>query len=230
MGMIGAAGKALHMLARPLALSALLVPAAPSPGPPPTPSAVLGKVYLQVSPELIEVRPGLPVELTARLSQRPADPTGVHFEITEVDARPRHERVPPPPEVERCTVPVSTRACSITLIRTRATSAYVLAWIEGSKPDRREGRLANRAQPPLAQADCTLYDGEPLDASCRRIKYSGGAGADEPDATDVVRVSWTGLPDATIDCDPAGDPDGNDIVTRDPGDRSVTYMCVVRDR
>jgi hypothetical protein len=233
MGVAGGAGKALgalRALVRPLALAALVVPAAPSPGPTPSPSSVLGPVYLQVSPELVELRAGLSAELTARLSQRPARATVVNFEVREVDARPRHERFQPLVEVEHCTVPTSTRACSISLVRVRAATVYVLGWIEGSSPDRREGRLANRAPAPLAQADCTVYDGEPLDGTCRRIRDSGSPGADEPDASDVVRVSWTGLPDVVVDCDPAGDQNGDDAISRDPGDRSVTYMCDVLDR
>ena len=201
-------------------------PPAPPGLPPPPP---LNPPNLQVSPELVEVRSGTPVELTARLYHEIAVPVTVAFEVFDVDARPRHERTRRTVETARCSVAPATGACSVSFLREWPTTAIVSAWIasgEDARRDRDEGRLASVARPPLGEADCTLEDGEPINPNCRNDRESSlAAGRPEPDGTDVVRVAWTGLPQAMLDCDDPGGDEGTERELRAETDRTVKYMC-----
>lgn len=210
------------------------VPARPSP-PVPGPGAPLpgGAVNLQVSPELSESRAGVPVVLTARLYHDLPAPVAVVFELVEIGNRPRAERHRAEPELARCTADPAARSCSVSFVRPRAALAHVTGWIDadGGGPDREEARLASFSRPPLLEADCTLDDGEPLDAGCRNENASDVAPGDaEPDGTDVVLVAWTGVAEGNLDCDDRGGPDGTELERRAPDDRTVVYACRVTER
>lgn len=190
---------------------------------------------LQVSPELSEVRPNVPVTLTAHLSHPVITEVPVHFEAHTFGQRIHFPRQQVPVEIVRCTVPAQELTCSVSFVsHYYARRVVVRAWLddEGAhKPDRNEGRLSSLALYPHPNADCRLEDGEPVDDSCRGgINSQLEPGAAEPDATDVVLIGWTGVASAFVDCDDAS-PDGDsEFEVRGVDDRTVSYYCTVTNR
>lgn len=190
---------------------------------------------LQVSPELPEVRPGVPVELTGTLSHPVTQPLAVRFAFEPVGLRAHHGKVPEPPPMRECAVDPGTVSCSVEVTSHEAVAMVVRAWVAGDgaePPDVREGRLASLAPYPHPAADCRREDGAPVDDSCRGgLNSHPQPGRAEPDSTDVVLVGWTGVAAALVDCDdpgPAGETEHETIPA--DGDRTVGYLCSVHNR
>jgi hypothetical protein len=190
---------------------------------------------LQISPELPDVRPGIPVELTARLSHPVLTDTPVHFQLRGLDNRMKFgHRKAPPPERPECTVPARELTCTITLVRQESDALFVRGWLGGDSafpPDTREGRLSSLRPFLHPDADCRLEDGEPLDDRCRGgLNSQVQPGAPEPDTTDVVLVGWTGTAAAFVDCDDPGADGDTELEVRPMDQRTVTYLCVLTSR
>jgi hypothetical protein len=188
---------------------------------------------LQISPELPDVRPGVPVELTARLSHPVLTDTAVHFHLRALSGRVMYRRPAPPLEQPECTVPARELTCAITLVRHVPTALIVRGWLGGQPegPDTREGRLSSLNLFFHPGADCRLEDGEPLDDKCRGgLNSQVERGRPEPDNTDVVLVGWSGTAAAFVDCDDPG-TDGDTEIERRPADqRTVTFTCTLTNR
>lgn len=190
---------------------------------------------LQVSPELPEVRPGVAVELTGRLSHPVTHPLAIRFEFQPVFVRGNYGRPPPPPPTRDCAITAGTLLCSVSITSQEAVVMVVRAWVHGegaAPPDTTEGRLASLAPYPHPAADCRREDGAPVDDSCRGgLDSHVEPGRPEPDSTDVVLVGWTGVAAALVDCDdpgPAGETEYEALPAG--GDRTVSYLCTVRNR
>ncbi len=199
-----------------------------------SPERVVIAPTLQVSPELAEARPGVPVRLTANLSHALITEMPVSFEVRTVGLRTHYPARPLPVEVAQCIVPVRMLTCSVTLTSQRPRVVVARAWLddEGAMAaDRDEGRLSSLALYPDPDADCRLEDGEPFDDKCRGgLNSQVQPGAAEPDGTDVVLVGWTGVAAAFVDCDDDS-PDGDtEFEVRSPQDRTVSYLCTVHNR
>ena len=186
---------------------------------------------LQVSPELPDVRPGVPIELTAQLSHTVLTDTPVHFRLQGLSSRAKYgRRAAAPLEKPECTIPAGQLTCSITLVRHEPTALIVRGWLgdQPEGPDTREGRLSSVNLFVHPAADCRLEDGEPFDDKCRGgLNSQLQPGRPEPDNTDVVLVGWSGTAAGFVDCDDPG-TDGNTEMERRPvTQRTVTYMCTV---
>ena len=191
---------------------------------------------LQISPELPDVRPGVPVDLTARLSHTVLNDTPVHFKLSTLASRDRvgRRKAAPPPETPECVVPAGTLTCTITLVRHEGAALLVRGWLGGTPvpPDTREGRLSSLNLFVHPGADCRLEDGEPLDDKCRgglNSQVQPGELA-EPDTTDVVLVGWTGTAAAFVDCDDTGSDGNTEVEVRPVDQRTVTYVCTLTNR
>ncbi|MGH9038575.1 MAG: hypothetical protein ACRD0O_22685 [Acidimicrobiia bacterium] len=190
---------------------------------------------LQISPELPDVRPGIPVEFTARLSHTVLTDTPVHFRLYGISNRVKYgRRKAPPVEQPQCTVPAGELTCAITLVRHEPTALIIRGWLGGdhpSPPDTREGRLSSLNLFLHPGADCRLEDGEPIDDKCRGgLNSHVEPGAPEPDSTDVVLVGWTGTAAAFVDCDDPGADGDTELEARPLDQRTVTYVCTLTNR
>ena len=189
---------------------------------------------LQISPELSDVRPGVPVELTARLSHTVLTDTPVHFQLQGLANRVKYgRRKAAPSERPECMVPAGELACAITLVRHEGTALIVRGWLGGqpSPPDTREGRLSSLNLFLHPGADCRLEDGEPVDDKCRGgLNSQVEPGAPEPDNTDVVLVGWSGTAAAFVDCDDTGADGNTELESRPLDQRTVTYVCTLINR
>ncbi|MDQ3945666.1 MAG: hypothetical protein M3357_11035 [Actinomycetota bacterium] len=190
---------------------------------------------LQISPELADVRPGVPVELTARLSHPVMVDTPVHFQLESIASRAKYgRRKAPPAERPECMIPAGDLTCAITVVRHQGAALIIRGWLGGdqpSPPDTREGRLASLNLFFHPGADCRLEDGEPVDDSCRGgLNSHVEPGAPEPDGTDVVLVGWTGTAAAFVDCDDPGTDGDTEVEVRPPDQRTVTYVCALTNR
>ena len=192
---------------------------------------------LQISPELPDVRPGTPVELTARLSHTVLTDVPVHFRLESIANRVKYgRRKEPPAETPQCLIPSGELTCTVTIVRHETMALIVRGWLGGEEfgfpPDVAEGRLSSLNLFVHPGADCRLEDGEPVDDKCR-----GGLNShvepgenNEPDRTDVVLVGWTGTAAAFVDCDDRG-ADGNTEVEERPADqRTVSYLCTLTNQ
>jgi hypothetical protein len=189
---------------------------------------------LQISPELPDVRPGTPVELTARLSHTVLTDVPVKFRLENISSRVRYGRhKEPPAETPECLIPAGEFTCSVTIVRHEGAALIVRGWLGGEEygfpPDTREGRLSSLNLFLHPRADCRIEDGEPVDDKCR-----GGLNShvepgevNEPDTTDVVLVGWTGTAAAFVDCDDQGTDGDTEVETRPVDQRKVTYVCTL---
>ncbi len=190
---------------------------------------------LQISPELPEVRPSIPVELTARLSHTVLTDTLVLFRLEPISSRVRYgRRMGPPPEKPQCTVPAGMLTCSVTIVRHQGAALIIRGWMGGETgfpPDNREGRLSSLNLFLHPGADCRLEDGEPVDDKCRGgLNSHVEPGAPEPDTTDVILAGWTGTAAAFVDCDDTGSDGDTEVESRPMDQRRVTYVCTLTNR
>ena len=191
---------------------------------------------LQVSPELPEVRPGIPVDLTARLSHAVLSETPVHFKLFTLASRDLvGRRKAPPPEPVDCVIPAGMLTCTVTLIRHEGAALIVRGWLGGENglpPDTSEGRLSSLNLFFHPGADCRLEDGEPIDDTCRGGLNSHVQPGElaEPDTTDVVLVGWTGTAAAFVDCDDTGTDGDTELEVRPVDQRTVSYVCTLTNR
>jgi hypothetical protein len=216
-----------------LALLAALLPAGAATADPTDGQRPLVYSTLQVSPELALVRPGVAVELTARISHTVPVEMPVRFEVHSIDPRVRFgQRLSP--EALECVIAPLALSCSVTVNSQQQKGAFVRAWLTGPGAvpyDAKEGRLASLAEFFHPRADCRLEDGEPVDDKCRGgLNSHVEPGAAEPDSTDVVVVGWSGAADALVDCDDPGADGDTDVEVRPASERTVTYLCTVRNR
>jgi Ca2+-binding RTX toxin-like protein len=201
-----------------------------------------GPLELEVSPDVQTIDFGInEATLTARLGQNAAAETQIDFE-NQNDANGASYASPD----ASCTIPADQRVCTITIPRGTPGSHLWRAWIDQSPPpapdtspevDLDEERISNPttdcAEPEDAGASCTPNplgndqvanpgDGQACDLLTPPIQ--------EPDCTDVVRITWGGEPsvETTLDCDDPTGPNTEKEVAA-PGDE-VTYTCVLRDQ
>jgi hypothetical protein len=190
---------------------------------------------LQISPELADVRPSVPVEYTARLSHTVLTDTPVHFRLESLSDRAKYgRRKAPPAEKPECTVPAGKLTCVITVVRHDRAALIIRGWLGGDTPtpaDMREGRLSSLNLFFHPGADCRLEDGEPLDDTCRGgLDSYVQPGAPEPDTTDVVLVGWTGTAAALVDCDDTSADGDTEVEVRPLDQRTVTYVCTLTNQ
>ncbi len=192
---------------------------------------------LQISPELSDVRPGVPVELTARLSHTALTDVPVHFRLEAIANRVKYgRRAEAPAETPKCLVPAGELTCTVTLVRHQSAALIVRGWLGGEEfgfpADAREGRLSSLNVFLHPGADCRVEDGEPIDDKCRGglNSHVEPGEANEPDTTDVVLVGWTGTAAAFVDCDDPGADGDTEIEDRPLDQRTVTYVCTLTNQ
>ncbi|MGH9039286.1 MAG: hypothetical protein ACRDZ3_03560 [Acidimicrobiia bacterium] len=190
---------------------------------------------LQISPELPDVRPSVPIELTARLSHTAFSDIPVHFQLQSLSTRvrPGRPRVPAK-EQPGCTIPAGELTCAITLVRHDSEALIVRGWLGGEPsfpPDTEEGRLSSLNLFVHPGADCRVEDGEPFDDKCRGgLNSQVQPGNPEPDTTDVILAGWTGTGAAFVDCDDTGTDGDTELEVRPLDQRTVSYLCTLTNR
>ncbi|MDQ1515732.1 MAG: hypothetical protein QOE80_1562, partial [Actinomycetota bacterium] len=212
------APRRIALVAAATVLGALLVP---------TGVAHAATLTLQVSPEIQTADANNSATITPTVSAPVSSNTVIDIEIVDGPAR-KAGHVPGTPDTT-CTVPQNGTACpAVTITSTEAGTSLVRAWIPGpGSPDMAEGRLASKRANPLLSS--------PAD-DCQSGLLSGGDGANcengtavpgdqaEPDATDVVQITFLNFTDGRLDCT---DHRGGDVLyknaTTDP--QAETYTC-----
>jgi hypothetical protein len=196
----------------------------------PTGVARAAGLTLQVSPEVLTADANNSAVLTPTVAPAPSNDTVVNFEAMNGPARTAGH-TPGNPDTT-CTVKKNTTTCSATITSTEAGTSLVRAWIEGTAPDMTEARLANNNSTltdlpaPLGDpsADCRPVD----PSSCHDGSTPNAGDVAEPDATDVVQVTFLNFTDGRLDCT---DHRGGDVLyknaTTDPPEE--TYTCSLSD-
>jgi hypothetical protein len=195
---------------------ALLLPSVPARAAPLT---------LQVTREITTTDTGT-ASLVATISENNpnADSVRINFQILPADEQASPHAV--------CDIPKGAKTCEAKLTRGEPSVHDVRAWVDGTRPDTTEGRLAKKKGVlPVATAaeDCQsglLGGDDPPD--CENGSETPGGQA-EPDSTDVVSVAWTTYQDARLDCVDAKAADGTDVEYNDSeeNDDTETYRCTL---
>jgi hypothetical protein len=181
---------------------------------------------LQVSPEVSDGGAANSATLTAVLSGSQHGDTYVDFEVMNGPAD-KDGDTPDTPDTT-CKVPSGQVRCQVAITATEAGTSLVRAWIRGTKPDMTEARLANDRATPLIDALDPVADCRPSDpGTCHDGSTPNAGDVPEPDATDVVQVTFLNFTDGRLKC---VDPNGSKI-TYLPAATSTaaaeTYTCTL---
>jgi hypothetical protein len=173
------------------------------------------------------------ITLTATLSQPASSPVVVDFPVEGGPAALIGTNAN-----KQCTVAPQATTCSVAIRGDTPGSSLVRASIHGSVVDTTEARLANNGGPAAGlldldpAADCRVADGNTCNPNGTTEPVNAGSQA-EPDATDVVQLTWTTFIDAHLNCDDTNSSDGTDIEyhnsAANPPDRTETYNCTLTD-
>ena len=168
---------------------------------PPAAATHLPGQFLQVTPEVSVVALNAVVSLRAQLfvggagTPRAASVAAAAVKVNFEEVLPTAASLNP----VSCTIAVSTSSCEVTVTSALATTAFFRAWIDGvaGHEDTEEGRLANKTAASDAAADCITPgpppEGDTETAACwdsGDTVTPGSTTTPEPDATDVVKVTW----------------------------------------
>ena len=180
---------------------------------------------LQVSPEVGDGGATNSATLTATISAAQNTSTTVDFEVMNGPAA-KHPDTAGTVDTS-CPIPSGHTQCQVTVTSTEAGISLVRAWIQGQPEDMTEARLANDNQTPLLDALDPAADCRPADpSSCHDGSTPGAGDVAEPDATDVVQVTFLNFTDGHLKCvDPNGSAVTYKNASTDPA--TETYTCTL---
>ena len=196
--------------------AALLLPSVP---------ALAAPLTLQVTREISATDTGT-ATLTATLSENNPNDEAVRIGFLIL---PADEQAPPDGV---CDVAKGAKTCNVELRRGEPGVHDVRAWIDGTEPDKTEGRLAKKkgvvpVATPAEDCQSGLLGGDDP-PECENSTETPGNQA-EPDGTDVVSVAWTTYQDAKLDCEDSKPSDGTDVEYNDSAqnESTETYRCAL---
>jgi hypothetical protein len=190
----------------------------------PTAARAAGPPTLQVSPEVQTADMTNSATLTATVSGAQGATT-VNFEVMNGPAA-SHADTPGTVDTH-CSIPSGQTQCQVTITSKEAGISLVRGWIQGQPEDMTEARLANDNATPLLDALDPVADCRPSDPnSCHDGSTPNAGDYPEPDATDVVQVTFLNFTDGRLKCvDHNGAVVTYKNATTDPA--AETYTCTL---
>lgn len=173
-----------------------------------------GTATLQLTPETADNPTGAIHTITATLSAAPTGSVEIDFEIAGAGDTDAGD-TPATPDND-CTITAPGTSCTMTFTSAVPGASTVRGWVDEDNGAAIEADVTEGADAGNPSVD------EPSGGT----DVPGAVG--EPDNTDVVAKTWTGVATATLDCDDASGDDTETNPVTGPNS-SETYTCTAMD-